>query len=202
MPLIMKKGTRNLSEILPFTEIREGDTALVKSRNGFDLITAAESVRKQVTDGCVRDVFMDTDQVVRYPEDLLSLSINFHEPDEYHATLIIPQSDADRIDRALNWKEGDPLEDRFDKSDTVQYTAKFNNGVAIKIICFGTEYEEPDKYAQPNLNAAETEATLYQDGVEIMSTDLCTVYFCDWELEDSDGNQYIIHVVRETETER
>lgn len=200
MPLIMKQGTRNFSDI-PFTEIREGDTTLIKSCNGLDLITAAESVRKQVTDECVRDVFADTDQVVRYPEDLLNLSINNDEPNEYHATLIVPMADAGRIDRALDWKEGVPMEDRFTDNEVIQYTAKFHNGVKIDIKCIGTEYEKPDKYAPMNHNAAETEATLYQDGVEIMSTDCCTVYFCDWELEDNDGNQYIIHVVRETDPE-
>ena len=80
-------------------------------------------------------------------------------------------------------------EECFGEDETITETARFDNGFEMYIKCCGVQYEED------GCNLAWTEAVLFHNGGQVAFTEPSDEFEGDWELEDDDGNTYIVHVV-------
>lgn len=109
----------------------------------------------------------------------------------FEKTITVPASTAEEIDRYITVNPASE-DECLPIDETIRYTADFGNGVEIDVKCCGVDYDyEPDA-----INTAWTEAVLFENGREqdnILGDD---EFFCDWEFEH-DGNEYIVHVIRE-----
>lgn len=109
----------------------------------------------------------------------------------FEKTITVPASTAELIDRYISVNPTSE-DDCLSIDETIRYTADFGNGVEVDVKCCGVDYDDgPDA-----INAAWTEAVLFENGYEQDNIFGEDEFFCDWEFEH-DENEYIVHVVRE-----
>lgn len=108
---------------------------------------------------------------------------------QYEKTIRLDPSYLDRIQKYLD-KEPSCEEGCLGEDETIIETVKFDNGAAMDIKCCGVQFEEGGS------NLAWTEAVLFQNGKQVAFTEPSEDFEGDWELEDSDGNAYIVHILR------
>lgn len=102
---------------------------------------------------------------------------------KYKQTIRISQAIADKIQAALNWKEGDNPDTRFDKDDTYTATAIFSDGCSVDVSCCGVQYNEYEEY-----NNAWTQAVLFNpSGGELCSSEVEEEFLGEWVLETEDA---------------
>ena len=112
----------------------------------------------------------------------------------FEKTITVHAGIAERIDRYISVNPASE-DECLPIDETIRYTADFGNGVEVDVKCCGVDYEDtPDA-----INTAWTEAVLFENGYERDNIFGEDEFFCDWEFE-YDGNEYIVHVIREDGT--
>lgn len=109
--------------------------------------------------------------------------------------LVIPTGEFELIEKLCN-EEPKTESDCFGEDETMSYTVDFGNGYEMDIKVCGVQYEEGGN------NTAWTEAVLFLYGSEIACSDPSDGISGEWELEDDDGNTYIVDVSPERIQER
>lgn len=93
-------------------------------------------------------------------------------------TIVVTKSIADKLNAALNWREGEDPDLRFDEDETFIETAVFDDGYSMDIKVCGVQYEEG------SCNSAWAEAVLFDsNGTELACTDCTDEFLGLWELE-------------------
>lgn len=106
----------------------------------------------------------------------------------YEKEVVIPKGVGKRLEKALNWKDGDALDDSFGEDDAYVETAVFDNGFEMDIKVCGAQYE-----GAGGSNSAWSEAVLFQDGCEVCCTDPDDSLYGEWELEHDD-DVFVVNV--------
>lgn len=126
---------------------------------------------------------------INYPEDCPSYDIPYQLSGNVNKRQIIVLSDeAAEINRLLE-KEPESESDCF--SDTISYTAQFDNGIEMDIKICGVDYEEGGS------NKPYAEAVLFKNGCELCCSEPDDEFFQNWELE-YEGVRYIVKVVAQS----
>jgi hypothetical protein len=111
----------------------------------------------------------------------------------YKEELRISKGTADFTTEALTFNPSSEDEVIMTEDDTVVELVTFANGYEMEIKCCGVQFDCPE-----GCNTAYAEAVLFDDyGKEVCCTDTDDSFLGEWELEDKDGNTYIVDVVTE-----
>ena len=105
----------------------------------------------------------------------------------YKSTITISQKMNDALDKYLH-NPSTPAE-CLSEDDGFVETAEFENGYQMDIKCCGVQFHEGED------NSAWTEAVLFDtDGNEVTFSEPSDEFTGEWELNDHDGNTYIVTV--------
>lgn len=108
--------------------------------------------------------------------------------------VVVGKNQAEKIKKALSWKEGDDEKNRFGEDMTSSITAVFEDGYEVDVKCCGVQYEENESAG----NSAWTEAVLFLYGREVYCTSVEETFFGIWELESA-GMKYLVEVFDESD---
>ena len=106
----------------------------------------------------------------------------------YYEKIIIPKNEFKRINYYLTHEPVDEYDEYLHEDETIIYTANFPDGSFMDIKCCGVQFE-PD-----SVNTAWTEAVLFKNNCEVSVSEVCENYEGQWELEDNEGNLYVVDV--------
>lgn len=105
----------------------------------------------------------------------------------YHTTITISRNINDKINKALNWTEGNNIDDRMDEDDKYSLTAKFPDGYEMDVEVCGVQYEEGAGHG----NSAWTQAVLFNPrGGEVCHTEVEEEFLGVWCLEANDTSYF------------
>lgn len=105
-------------------------------------------------------------------------------------TIVVPANEADKIEKAMNWREGDDPSLRLGEDETISYTADFGNGMEVDVKVCGVQYEE-----ESTCNSAWAEAVLFRHCSEVCCTEPDDEFFGQWQLEHG-GAAYRVNVMK------
>lgn len=106
----------------------------------------------------------------------------------YYDIILVSKKEADTINRYLTYEPKDESE-CFSEDRQITCNVVFGNDYQMDIMCCGVQYEENAS------NTAWTQAVLYNNkGKEISYTEPESEFLGEWELEDDNGNTYIVLV--------
>lgn len=87
-------------------------------------------------------------------------------------------------------------EECLGEDETITETVAFGNGYEMDIKCCGVKFME----GEGETNLAWTEAVLFRNGAQVAFTEPSDGFEGDWELEDNEGNVYVVHVMNKERT--
>lgn len=110
----------------------------------------------------------------------------------FHEKIFISKKAAEYGEKLLTVEPKDESECFGENEPNIVYSTKFDNGYGIDIMICGVQYEENSS------NTAWSQAILlYPCGQEVCCTETENYLLGEWELEDNEGNQYFVEVVKE-----